>query len=316
MQKENSESDDVSKKEKKETGKKSVQSNKKDLLTKLRDNPWMLASVILGILFVGSMFMSSGAPTVSEKKISGKVLDFLNAQVGGGIVLNSVTKNNDYYELEVSYQGQALPVYASLSGDYLYAEIIPLGDVPSGNSGTDNSDSGGFLEIELGDSPMKGDVNAPVTIVEFTDYECPFCSRFYAETYPLLVQNYISTGKAKFVVKDFPLGFHPDAQKAAEAARCFDEQGDYFDMHDKIYENQRNLDVDSLKQYAKDLGANAAEFDSCLDSGKYASVVQEDAAYGASLGVTGTPAFFINGKLLTGAQPYSVFEDFIEAELA
>ena len=83
-----------------------------------------------------------------------------------------------------------------------------------------------------------------------------------------------------------------------------------------IYENQRNLDVDSLKQYAKDLGVNSAEFDSCLDSGKYASVVQEDAAYGASLGVTGTPAFFINGKLLTGAQPYSVFEDFIEAELA
>ncbi|HIG51830.1 TPA: hypothetical protein EYQ19_00125, partial [Candidatus Pacearchaeota archaeon] len=126
MQKENSESDDVSKKEKKETGKKSAQSNKKDLLTKLRDNPWMLASVILGVLFVGSMFMGTGGSTVSEKKISNKVLDFLNAQVGGGIVLNSVTKNNDYYELEVTYQGQALPVYASLSGDYLYAEIIPL----------------------------------------------------------------------------------------------------------------------------------------------------------------------------------------------
>lgn len=171
-------------------------------------------------------------------------------------------------------------------------------------------------ESLLDDDAVKGDPDAPVTIVEFSDYECPFCGRHFQQTYPQIVTNYIDTGKVKLVYRDFPLSFHPQAQKAAEAAECAGEQGKYFEMHDKLFENQQTLSVANYKTWAGELGLSQTAFDECLDSGSMAAEVATDMSAGQAAGVTGTPGFFVNGVKISGAQPYSVFETAIEAALA
>lgn len=173
--------------------------------------------------------------------------------------------------------------------------------------------------ISVDGDPVLGDSDAPVTIVEFSDYQCPYCQRFFLETYPSLKSEYIDTGLVKVVFKDFPLSIHADAQLASEAALCARDQGDdetYFEYHDAIFlGDTSSLDRDVLSAYAGALGLNLDTFNSCLDSGKYTTEVEEDLEYGISLGVTGTPAFFINGLMVEGAQPFSVFEKVIESEL-
>lgn len=190
-------------------------------------------------------------------------------------------------------------------------DIIGLLKAPTQTSKTQTAKT----KVSLDDDPSKGSDNAPVTIIEFSDYQCPYCARFWRDTLPQIEEEYIETGKVKFVYRDFPLGFHQYAQKAAEAAECADEQGNYWDYHDKLFENQNALDTASLKQYAKDLGLDTAKFNDCLDSGKYASEVQKDFEDGQAAGVTGTPAFFINGQSVVGAQPFSAFKQVIDAEL-
>lgn len=171
------------------------------------------------------------------------------------------------------------------------------------------------VKVDLGNGPQKGAANAPVTIVQFSDYQCPFCQRFTAETFPQIDEKYIKTGKVKFVYRDFPLSFHESAQKAAEAARCAFAQNNFFEYHDIVFKNQSAIAISDLKKYAKDLGLDVAKFNACLDSGKTAADVKKDLADGASYGVNGTPSFFINGWILVGAQPFSVFQQAIESEL-
>ncbi len=167
----------------------------------------------------------------------------------------------------------------------------------------------------IDDDAVKGDKDAPVTIIEWSDFECPFCGKFYSQTLGQIEEEYIKTGKVKLVYRDFPLGFHTNAQKAAEAAECAGEQGKYYDMHDKLFEKGVKGGVNSFKQYAEDIGLNTAEFDSCLDSGKMASEVQKDMQDGGAAGIRGTPGFIINGQLISGAQPFSVFKQIIDQEL-
>jgi protein-disulfide isomerase len=171
------------------------------------------------------------------------------------------------------------------------------------------------VKVDIDDDSIKGDKNAPVTIVEFSDYECPFCARFYSQTLSQIDENYIKTGKVRLVYRDFPLSIHPQAQKAAEAAECAGEQDKYYDMHNILFEKGVSGGVTSFKQYASEIGLDTAKFNSCLDSGKMASEVQKDFQDGQSYGVRGTPAFFINGQLVSGAQPYANFEAAIEAAL-
>ena len=175
--------------------------------------------------------------------------------------------------------------------------------------------AGEKVKVSADDDAFKGDKNAPVTIIEFSDYECPFCTRFYTQTLAQIQKEYIDTGKVKFVYRDFPLGFHQNAQKAAEAAECAGEQDKYFDMHDKLFENGVTGGVASFKQFAGQIGLNQGDFDNCLDSGEMADEVKKDMADGQSYGVQGTPAFFVNGKLISGAQPFSAFQQAIDAEL-
>lgn len=188
---------------------------------------------------------------------------------------------------------------------------------PTGQSVDGNNPSGGNGGAPgADDDAVKGDSDAPVTIVEFSDFQCPFCSRFYTGALGDIEKNYIETGKVKLVYRDFPLSIHPDAQKAAEAAECAKDQGKFWEMHDELFENQASLSVASLKQYASKIGLDEDDFSECLDSGEKASEVQADFSDGTANGVSGTPTFFVNGQKLVGAQPYSEFEAAIEAALA
>jgi len=168
----------------------------------------------------------------------------------------------------------------------------------------------------IDDDAVKGNSNAPVTIVEWSDYECPFCARFYSQTLKQLEKEYIDTGKVRFVYRDFPLSFHKNAQKAAEAAECAGEQGKYFEMHDMLFEKGVSGGITSFKQFAEEIGLDTAEFDECLDSEAMASEVQKDFIDGQKVGIKGTPGFVINKQVVSGAQPFSVFQQIIEAELA
>jgi protein-disulfide isomerase len=161
--------------------------------------------------------------------------------------------------------------------------------------------------------PSRGPANAPVTIVEFSDFECPYCSRA-EETVSEVVRVY--GDKIRVVYRDLPLPNHQNAPKAAEAAHCAGEQGKYWEMHAKLFANQRALEVPSLKGYAKDLKLDQAKFDKCLDSGATAATVEESKKAGNELGVSGTPAFFVNGVLISGAQPFDAFKEIIDVELA
>ena len=181
-----------------------------------------------------------------------------------------------------------------------------------------NGDAGSN-DNEIGDAYVKGDKKAKVEIIEFSDFECPFCARFYTQTLAQLEKEYIDTGKAKLAFKHLPLPFHPNAQKASEATECAGEVGGndaFWDMHDAIFENQATgIGISDLKRMAGDLGLDQGEFDSCLDNGDMADKVKAHAAEAAKLGASGTPTFFINGVKVVGAQPFSVFKATIDAEL-
>jgi len=303
----------------------------KGSLAKMRENPWMVSTLVLVLVLIGFIVFggSSGGSgdVVTEKVASDNLISFIKSQSNGQPVdvnvLSSV-KDGSLYKVTLDYQGQNIPVFVSLDGKYLIADPIPLSGLPANTGNTGNTDgtsnTGEPVNVDLGDSPFKGKDNAPVTIVEFSDFQCPFCGKFFTETYPSIIKDYVDTGKVKFVYKDFPLSnLHPEAQKAAEAARCVEEQKGavgFFKMHDKLYANQETLSVENYKKWAKEIGVDQGKFDTCLDSGKYADAVKADLAYGQQLGVSGTPSFFINGKMLTGAQPYSVFKQAIDAELA
>jgi protein-disulfide isomerase len=161
--------------------------------------------------------------------------------------------------------------------------------------------------------PSKGPPNAPITIVEFSDFQCPYCSRAEGVVAEVL-RAY--PDKIRLHYRDYPLPNHADAPKAAEAAHCAGDQGKYWEMHAKLFANQPSLDVKSLKGYAKALGLDTARFDKCLDSGEKAAIVEEGKKAGTAAGVNGTPAFFVNGVLISGAQPFEAFKTIIDEELA
>ena len=169
------------------------------------------------------------------------------------------------------------------------------------------------VAVAIGDDPAKGPASAPVTIVEFSDFQCPFCSRVN----PTLKQVEDTYGdQVRMVFRNFPLlQIHPQAAKAAEAASCAADQGKFWEMHDKLFANQQKLAVEDLKQHATELGLKSDAFNQCLDSGQKTAEWKKDMDEGSSYGLTGTPAFFINGRYLSGAKPFDEFAQVINGEL-
>jgi protein-disulfide isomerase len=164
------------------------------------------------------------------------------------------------------------------------------------------------------DDPSQGKADAPVTVVEYSDFQCPFCQRVM----PTLKQLRAKYGdKMRLVWKDFPLTMiHPQAFVAAQAGNCAREQGKFWEYHDKLFANQSALQPEFLKKYAADTGLDTAKFNQCLDASKYEARVQEALGAGGRLGITSTPTLFVNGRMINGAQPIEVFETAIDDELA
>lgn len=172
------------------------------------------------------------------------------------------------------------------------------------------------LRSEVGSvgHPSRGRADAPVTLVEFSDFQCPYCGQL-ASTLKEVEKRY--GDKIRFVFRQFPLSeIHPAAQKAAEASLCANEQGRFWELHDAFFRQQAKLEVSEIKDAAARLGLDAAAFGSCLDSGKYAGRVRQDVNEGVRLGVSGTPALFVNGRFLNGAQPFEAIAEIIDAELS
>lgn len=169
-------------------------------------------------------------------------------------------------------------------------------------------------QVAVDGAPFKGSATAPVTIVEFSDFQCPFCKRVQPTLTQLLTRY---SDKIKLVYRDFPLdSLHPEARKAAEAARCANDQGKFWPYHDLLYAGAPKAGPEQLKAHARTAGLDLSAFEQCLSSGKYQAAVQKDVEDGARAGVTGTPAFFVNGRALTGAQPLDSFIRVVEEELA
>ena len=171
------------------------------------------------------------------------------------------------------------------------------------------------VKASIDDDAVLGDKNAPVTIIEFSDYSCSFCARFWADTLPSIKSEYIEKGKVKLVYRDYPF-LGPVSVSAAEATECVREQGGddaFWKYHDTIFENQQQLSEGKLLEWAQEMSYDIEE---CLESGKFTSEVQKDLADGQAAGVRGTPGFVINGQLVSGAQPFAVFKQVIDEDLA
>lgn len=194
---------------------------------------------------------------------------------------------------------------------------------PAGTNQANPTQSPQFVDAKVGKLPLLGDASAPVTIIEFSDFQCPFCRTFFEDTYTQLKKDYIDSGKVQLSYRHFPLDFHPAAQITAEAAECANEQDKFWEFHDTVYEKQGaqgtgtiQYTKDDLKTWAADLAIDTAAFNQCLDSGKHTQTVKDDVSYAGTVGVQATPTFFVNGQKIEGAQPYSVFKTMIDAELA
>lgn len=178
--------------------------------------------------------------------------------------------------------------------------------------------------ISLDDDPVLGNSEARVAIVEFSDYQCPFCRTFHTRVFPVLKTNYIDTGKVKFVYRDLALNFHPEAENAAIAANCAGEQHAYWRMNERLFQDQERLGAELYKELAKEFGLDAEAFESCLADARHRDEIGKDLKYAESIGVDGTPVFFIgivegneivDVQQIVGAQPPALFAQIIEAYL-
>jgi len=184
-----------------------------------------------------------------------------------------------------------------------------------------------YVEVSIANHPFMGDENAPVTLVEFTDYQCPFCRKFHVNTFPQIKKDYIDTGKVKYVAMDLPLGFHANAQSAANAALCARDQGKFWELRHVMIMNASKLGAEDINGYARGLGIEMPSFERCLKSKPHQPVIDADIAAARKVGITGTPTFVIvsGGKVTgdskvkglkqVGAQPYPSFKRLLETAL-
>lgn len=176
------------------------------------------------------------------------------------------------------------------------------------------------VDVDTGHLPVLGNKNAKVTVIEFGDFQCPFCEKWFTDVEASLIKDYVNTGKVKFAFRHFAF-LGDESTWAAEASECANEQGKFWEYHDYLYKNQGpersgTFAKDKLKGFAQALSLDTAKFNSCLDSDKYAKNVTDDQAAGQKAGVKGTPTTFVNGQTVVGAQPYSAFKVILDEELS
>jgi protein-disulfide isomerase len=230
-------------------------------------------------------------------------------------------------EKRMANQNYLLPASILIAGVLVAGAVIYSAGTGNANpsqlgASAEETVSGEALELNSGDVVL-GDLNAPVTMIEYSDFQCPFCGRFYSQTENLIKENYIKDGKVKFVYRHFAF-LGPESRAAAEAVECAKDQGKFWQYHDVLFdaeikdgqEHNGNLNRDLFVSLAQNLGMNTADFAACVDSKKYADKVESDYAGAQSLGVRATPTVFINAQKVEGALPYAQFKVIIDAELA
>ena len=215
-----------------------------------------------------------------------------------------------------------------LPGAILIAALLISGSIvfysfnTGGDAGTANI-KGKKADVSIDDDPMLGNPKAKITLVEFSDFQCPFCRTFWSGAYQQIKKEYIDTGKVRFVYRDFPLSFHPGAMPAAQAAQCANEQGKFWETHDKIFGEQAKkgegtiqFSENDVRKWAGQLpGLDMGKWNECFNSNKYTDEINKDVSDGSAYGVSGTPTVFVNGKPIVGAQPFSAFKAEIDALL-
>jgi len=218
-----------------------------------------------------------------------------------------------YLNLTQGQINQEIEIHVTRDGTALV-----MGEITHINGGSDAEKIEEKINIELSENELSiGDLNAPVTVVEWSDFQCPYCKKFYEDTIKEIKTNYVDTGKVRFVYKHFPLSFHESAELSAMAVECANEQGVWYEYHEAIFENQAgNYDESDLIKWSQGIVGDQNEFRSCLSSNRYSEKIKNDMNYGQSIGVQGTPGSVVNGIKIDGAQPYAVVASIIESELS
>jgi len=299
-----------------------------------RISKWKVSTFVLGVLLIIAIFTNGFGISLygkSSDEVGENTLNYINSNLLRGVAvatMEEVSEENGLYKALLTISGESNYVYITKDGTLLFVQAIPIGDagetVQPNNGGTGTVDQNtqeiNTVDVSEDDDPVKGDLSAPVTIIEFSDFQCPYCAKFYTDTLPQLEQEYIDTGKVKIVYRDFPLtNIHPLATPAALAAECANEQNKFWEYHNILFEKQDEwveIGEDKFKEYASEIGLDAEQFADCFESEKYKDELLADLNDGDAAGVSGTPAFFINGRMLSGAQPFSAFQSIIEDELA
>ena len=240
---------------------------------------------------------------MSENKTSVDRTSFIFGLVAGIAVISVIVLLNQNFNDENISQ---------VAGEVMKndAQVV----IPSDNNPSDNNPSASPVKPISDSDYVRGNKNAKVSIIEYSDFECPFSSR-HQETMLKIAEDF--GNQVAITFRHFPLSFHQEAQKAAEATECAGEQGKFWEMHDKIFEANvaGTMSISLWKEYAKNLGLNSNKFNTCLDDGQYAGKIRQDMAEGSAAGVQGTPATFINGQMISGAVPYEQIKSLIEQAL-
>ncbi len=238
-------------------------------------------------------------------------------EVGKGVTAPTDAEIKTFFDEHVASSGYKLEDVKSQIVDHLSAErkkaaLIAFVDKLRASAQVKILLVAPRAEVEAR-GPSKGADTAPVTIVEFSDFQCPYCQR-QEEALHRILADY--KGRVRLVFRDFPLDIHPNAQKAAQAAACADNQGKFWVMHDKLFENQGALEVERLKAYAREAGLDGNQFDLCLDKDSTKDRVEKSLQEGEHVGVEGTPALFVNGRMLAGATSYDELKSVVDEELS
>ena len=211
--------------------------------------------------------------------------------------------------------------YQTARVTFLEDQVQTLGS--AGNQNLEATPIPGKVDVEIGNLPILGNKDAKVTIVEFSDFQCPFCKSFADGAFEQIKKEYIDTGKIAFAFRHLPLPNHPNAPLAAEAAECANEQDSFWKYHDVLFDSQTTWSPLTLEEaklqfisYASEMGLNSTAFTSCLDSGTLKDSIAKDVADGQAANVSATPTIFINGQAVIGALPFDAFKTIIDQELA
>ena len=306
---------------------------------KIRKNPWIIASIVLAVVLIIVIFMKGGSTSTtvaSPQTVGQEILNLATSQAGGNVTLNSVQKVGNYYQVSINVAGNPYSVLVSLDGNYLLQQINPTaGSGSTTGGGSTTTTTSGPVNVSLdANTPVIGSSSAPVTVVEFADFSCPYCEAASGDNAQMaaalqqsdsswqpivtnLMTDYIGTGKVRFAVK-YAYG-HTGGHSAQLVAWCLNDQSSslYWKFYPLAFSHQ-SADTENLtimESVAQGIGADMTQLQSCINSGKYNDRFNTEQNEATADGVTGTPAFFIDGKLVEGAVPYSQFKQDINAEL-